>query len=79
MIAVINECDRCEHEFDALADFDKFERFALRRDNAFLVRSQVARTRGKFRSRRSVAARRKARSFNGINRRGRGKHLSLMG
>ena len=74
MIALMNECDRCEHEFDASADFDTFERFTHRRDNAFPVRSQVARTRGKIRNRRSVAARRKARSFNGINRRGRGKY-----
>ena len=78
MIAFLSEDDRYQNEFDDSAEFETFERFTYPRRGEFPVRSHAARTRGRMRSRGSAAARCKARSFNGVNRRGRGKYLSLV-
>lgn len=76
MIALMNENDRYQNEFDDSAGYDRFERFTYRTRGEFPVRSHAARTRGKMRSRGTAAARYKARTFNGANRRGRGKYPS---
>jgi len=73
MIASMIENDRYESQFDEFADADRFERFTYRRGGDFPVRSHASRTRAKMRSQATPAARNKARSFNGANRRGRGK------
>lgn len=73
MIASMNETSRYEPQFDDANDADRFERFSHRRGGDFPVRSHAARTRAKMRGRGTSAARNKARSFNGANRRGRGK------
>jgi hypothetical protein len=73
MIAMISAYDQDPNALDDSAEFDRFERFTYRRGGEFPVRSHTARTRGKLRSRGSAAARYKARSFNGPNRRGRGR------
>jgi hypothetical protein len=72
MITLTNEIDRYQESYDGS---ERFERFSHRRDGEFPVRSYTARTRGKMRSRATAAARRKARSFNGVNRRGTGKRF----
>jgi hypothetical protein len=58
---------------------DRFERFTYRDRGEFPVRSNSAQTRAKMRSRGTAAARQKARSFRGANRRGRGKQWACMG
>ncbi len=78
MIASMNETSRYEPQFDELSDADRFERFSHRRGGDFPVRSHAARTRAKMRGRATSAARNKARSFNGANRRGRGKQWSAL-
>ena len=55
------------------------ERINYRRDCEFPVRAHAARTRARMRSRGSASARRKARSFNGVNRRGGGKQFKYLG
>ena len=75
MIAFSNEDDRYQNQFDDSAKFDTFEKFTYRRDREFPVRSHAARTRARMRSLGNAA---KARSFKGVNRRGRGKCLSLV-
>ena len=77
MIASKNETDRYEPQFDESVDADRFERFSYRRGGDFPVRSHASRTRAKMRGRATPAARMKARSFNGANRRGRGRNPSL--
>ena len=78
MIAMINTDSRYQDEFDDSTELDRFERFTYRRHREFPVRSQAAQTRARMRSRHSAAGRHKSRStFNGINRRGRGKLLNL--
>ena len=81
MIAVMNDADRYDESSDS-AEFERFERFTYRRDGEFPVRSHSAQTRGKLRSRSTPAARRKVRTFNGVNRRGTGrrygKHAAFM-
>ena len=74
MIA-LKEIDRYD-EYGDSAEHERFERFTYRRDGEFPVRSHSAQTRGKLRSRSTAAGRRKARSFNGVNRRGSGKRYS---
>lgn len=76
MIATTTESHRYESQFDDASDNDQFERFTYRQRGDFPVRSQAARTRAKMRSRGTAAARTKAHSFNGSNRRGRGKQWS---
>jgi hypothetical protein len=72
MIASTKEIDRYQEQYDD-AEFERFERFTYRRGGEFPVRSHSAQTRGKLRSRSTAAGRRKARAFNGVNRRGTGK------
>jgi hypothetical protein len=72
MIASTKEIDRYQEQYDD-AEFERFERFTYRRGGEFPVRSHSAQTRGKLRSRSTAAGRRKARAFNGANRRGTGK------
>ncbi|HVT29242.1 MAG TPA: hypothetical protein VHE81_14595 [Lacipirellulaceae bacterium] len=74
MIALMTETSRYEPQFDESLDAERFERFTYRRGGDFPVRSYSSRTRAKMRGRGTSAARNKARSFNGANRRGRGKH-----
>jgi hypothetical protein len=76
MIASTTETARYEPQFDESLDADRFERFTYRRGGDFPVRSQASRTRAKMRGRATPAARSKSRSFNGSNRRGRGKQWS---
>jgi hypothetical protein len=78
MIASITETSRYEPQFDETLDADRFERFNYRRGGDFPVRSHASRTRAKMRDRGTSAARSKARSFNGSNRRGRGKHWAAV-
>ena len=73
MIASTLETARYEPQFDETMDADRFERFTYRRDGDFPVRSHGSRTRAKMRGRSTPAGRNKSRSFNGSNRRGRGK------
>lgn len=73
MIATVNESDRFEGQLDNASETDRFEHFTYRRRGEFPVRSHAARTRAKMRSRGTSASRIKARTFNGANRRGRGK------
>ena len=75
MIASMTDTARYEPQFEALDD-QRFERFSHRRGGDFPVRSHAARTRAKMRGRATAAGRNKARSFNGSNRRGRGKQWS---
>ncbi len=75
MIASTNEIDRYADSYDDSTSNEKFERFTYRRGGEFPVRSHAAQSRGKMRSRATAAARRKARSFNGVNRRGSGKRF----
>lgn len=74
MIASMTETSRYEPQFEESLDADRFERFSHRREGDFPVRSHSARTRAKMRGRSTPAGRSKARSFNGANRRGRGKN-----
>jgi hypothetical protein len=64
---------RYECQFDDAPEYDRFERFTYRTEGEFPVRSHAARSRAKLRGRATPASRNKARSFNGANRRGRGK------
>jgi hypothetical protein len=75
MIASTNT-SRYEPQFDEALDAERFERFFHRREGDFPVRSHSSRTRAKMRGRATPAARSKSRSFNGSNRRGRGKQWS---
>jgi hypothetical protein len=68
------EPHRHESQFDeSLDDDSQFERFTYRARGEFPVRSHAARSRAKMRDRGTSAARSKSRSYNGVNRRGRGK------
>ncbi len=78
MIATASDSHRHESQFDDSSEFDQFERFTYRQRGDFPVRSQAARTRAKMRDRGTAASRTKARSFNGANRRGRGKQWSAV-
>ena len=73
MIAIVKENHRYESQFDDASEMESFERFTYRQRGEFPVRSQAARTRAKMRDRGTSASRSKSRSFNGVNRRGRGK------
>ncbi len=73
MIATTTATSRYEPQFDEALDADRFERFSHRRGGDFPVRSHSSRTRAKMRDRATPASRNKSRSFNGSNRRGRGK------
>jgi hypothetical protein len=79
MIAIATESHRYDCQFEDVAgDADRFERFTYRSRGEFPVRSQAARTRAKMRGRGTAASRTKARSFNGVNRRGRGKQWAAL-
>ena len=78
MIAIVNDTARYESQFDDASEMDSFERFTYRSRGEFPVRSHAARTRAKMRDRGTSASRTKARSFNGVNRRGRGKQWATM-
>ena len=75
MIAMTNEIDRYVDAYGDSTSDERFERFTYRRGGEFPVRSHSSQTRAKMRSRATPAARRKARSFNGANRRGMGKQF----
>lgn len=77
MIASTN-ISRYEPQSDETLDAERFERFSHRREGDFPVRSHSSRTRAKMRGRATPAARSKSRSFNGSNRRGRGKAWSAV-
>jgi hypothetical protein len=77
MIASTN-FSRYEPQFDETLDAERFQRFSHRREGDFPVRSHSSRTRAKMRGRATPAARSKSRSFNGSNRRGRGKQWSAI-
>lgn len=79
MIATVNESHRHDCQFEDGADYDRFERFTYRSRGEFPVRSHAARSRAKLRGRATSASRSKARSFNGANRRGRGKQWASVG
>ncbi len=70
---------RYESQFDDAPEHDRFERFTYRSAGEFPVRSQAARSRAKSRGRATAASRSKSRSFNGPNRRGRGKQWAAIG
>ncbi|MFO0791549.1 MAG: hypothetical protein U0805_18975 [Pirellulales bacterium] len=78
MIAISNESHRYDTQFED-AEFDRFERFTYAQRGEFPVRSHAARSRAKLRGRATSAGRQKARSFNGANRRGRGKQWAAVG
>lgn len=78
MIATSSDSHRYESQIDDSSEFDRFERFTYRQRGDFPVRSQAARTRAKMRDRGTAASRTKARSFNGANRRGRGKQWAAL-
>ena len=78
MIAIVNESDRYESQFDDASEIERFERFTYRQRGEFPVRSHAARTRAKMRGRATPASRTKSRSFNGVNRRGRGKQWATL-
>ncbi|HEX4414938.1 MAG TPA: hypothetical protein VH107_14985 [Lacipirellulaceae bacterium] len=73
MIATVNDSHRYDTQFEDSDNCDRFERFTYRSAGEFPVRSQTARSRAKLRGRATHASRNKARSFNGANRRGRGR------
>ena len=80
MIAITNESHRYDCQFDdAGIDADRFERFTYRSRGEFPVRAHAARSRAKMRGRGTAASRLKARSFSGVNRRGRGKQWAALG
>jgi hypothetical protein len=79
MIASDYNTHRYESQFEDGTDCDRFERFTYRQRGEFPVRSQAARTRAKMRDRGTSAFRLKSRSFNGANRRGRGKQWATLG
>jgi hypothetical protein len=78
MIAIINDPHRNDSQFDDASEFERFERFTYRSRGEFPVRSHAARTRAKMRDRGTSASRTKAKSFNGVNRRGRGKQWATL-
>ena len=78
MIAPMIETDRYEPQFDDSFEDARFERFSHRRGGDFPVRSHSARTKARMRGRATSAGRNKARSFNGVNRRGRGKQWPVL-
>ena len=78
MIATVNDSHRYDTQFDDAYEMDSFERFTYRQRGEFPVRSQAARTRAKMRDRGTSASRSKSRSFNGVNRRGRGKQWAAV-
>lgn len=79
MIATDYNTHRYESQFEDDSDGERFERFTYRQRGEFPVRSQAARTRAKMRDRGTSAFRIKSRSFNGSNRRGRGKQWAKLG
>ena len=79
MIATDYNTHRYASQFEDEADDQHFERFTYRQRGEFPVRSQAARTRAKMRDRGTAAFRIKSRSFNGSNRRGRGKQWATLG
>jgi len=78
MIAITTDTHRYDSQFAEVDDSERFERFTYRQRAEFPVRSQAARTRAKMRGRGTSAFRLKSRSFNGANRRGRGKQWAAL-
>jgi len=58
-------------------DGRRIEKMSRLREREWGVRSDMSRTRARMRNRGSAAARSKAQPFNGVNRRGRHRHLAL--
>jgi hypothetical protein len=79
MISSQNDTHRYDTQFDDASEGGGFERFTYRSRGEFPVRSHAARTRAKMRDRGTSASRNKSRSFNGSNRRGRGKQWAMIG
>ncbi len=75
MTTWINPADRYRQDDETL-ELDRFERIEHRRDGECPVRSHASRIKAKMRSRGGPAARRKAREFNGSNRRGRHRQMA---
>ena len=73
MIAVMNENDRYDNEFDDFAEVGGIERFTYRRNCGNPVGSTAARAKARKRSRGGAAARHKSQSFPGAHRRMRAK------
>jgi hypothetical protein len=69
-------CRELDPSFDESFDLDRFQKITHRREGEWGVRSDASRTRARMRSRGTVAARHKARSFNGVNRRGTNRQLA---
>ena len=55
---------------DDASELERFEKFSYRRQGDLPCRAHSSRIRGRMRSRGGAAARQKARSYNGPNRRG---------
>jgi hypothetical protein len=79
MIASHTLNDRYENKWGDADEASGFERFRYRSHGEYPVRSHASRTRGKMRSLGGASARHKARTFNGVNRRGRSKYSNFAG
>jgi hypothetical protein len=79
MISTFSTNDRYANTWDEAEEQSGFERFRYRSHGEYPVRSHASRSRAKMRSLGGAAARRKARTFNGVNRRGRSKYSNHEG
>jgi hypothetical protein len=68
---------RYRDERDDDQELDRFERITHRNGGECPVRSHDSRKRGQLRNRGGAKARQKARSINGVHRRGSFKHANL--
>lgn len=76
MTVWMNQASSSRIDDDELDGGARFERFSHRNQSECPVRSHASRTRGRLRSRATAASRRKARSINGVHRRGRHSFVS---
>jgi len=72
-----NQSGQYRDEDENSLETDRFERITHRREGECPVRSHASRSRARMRSRGGPGARRKAREFNGANRRGRPRYTSF--
>lgn len=72
-----NPADNSRQDYDEMIELERFERITHRRDGACPVRSHASRIKAQVRSRGGASARRKAREFNGVNRRGRHRQMAV--
>jgi hypothetical protein len=68
---------RYRTEVDDCLELDRFERITHGRGGECPVSSHDSRTRGRLRERGGAKSRRKAKSINGVHRRGSFKHANL--